>query len=73
MIVVDASVLVGVVAEDGGAARQTRLEIAGKRMLAPEVVDLEVASAVRRGRARLVNGAAARAGADRDAAMLGPT
>lgn len=50
MIVVDASVLVGVVAEDGDEARQTRLEIAGRRLLAPEVVDLEVASAVRRAR-----------------------
>ncbi|HMJ02723.1 MAG TPA: type II toxin-antitoxin system VapC family toxin [Conexibacter sp.] len=50
MIVVDASVLVGVVAEDNDAADDIRARLAGRRLFAPEVLDLEVISALRRAR-----------------------
>jgi predicted nucleic acid-binding protein len=48
MIVVDASVLVALVAEDGKDAREARERLAEQALLAPELADLEVASAVRR-------------------------
>jgi predicted nucleic acid-binding protein len=50
MIVVDASVLTAVVAEDDERSMRFRERLAGQRLTAPEVVDLEVASAIRRAR-----------------------
>jgi len=48
MIVIDASVLVVALAEDGDDGRQKRELLDGEELHAPEVVDLEVASYVRR-------------------------
>lgn len=48
MIVVDASALVTVLADDGADGRRLRARIASERLAAPEVIDLEVVSAVRR-------------------------
>lgn len=48
MIVVDASVLVPALGDDGEDGRGARARLRGERLAAPEVVDLEVASAVRR-------------------------
>jgi predicted nucleic acid-binding protein len=50
MIVVDASVLVTALGHDGDEGRQVRERLRGKRVFAPEIVDLEVASYVRRAR-----------------------
>lgn len=47
MIVVDASVLVVSLGDDGPNGRRARARLAGERLLAPEVVDLEVLSAWR--------------------------
>lgn len=48
MIVVDASVLVTALGDDGDSGRRVRLRLLGERMLAPELVDLEVTSVFRR-------------------------
>lgn len=48
MIVVDASVLVPALGDDGEDGRGARARLRGERLAAPEVVDLEVASALRR-------------------------
>ena len=48
MIVVDASVLVTALADDGVDGRRARARLVGERSAAPEVVDLEVVSAWRR-------------------------
>ena len=48
MIVVDASVLVTALGDDGADGRRTRTRLSGERLVAPEVVDLEVVSAWRR-------------------------
>lgn len=48
MIVVDASALVTVLADDGADGRRLRARLASERLAAPEVVDLEVVSALRR-------------------------
>ena len=48
MIVVDASVLAAVVGDGGGSARRIHERFQDARLLAPEFVDLEVASVVRR-------------------------
>jgi len=50
MIVVDASIVTAVVAEDDERARRLRVRLAGEHLFAPELVDVEVASAIRRGR-----------------------
>lgn len=53
MIVVDASVLVNALADDGSDGDRARLRLAAQRVLAaPHLVDLEVASVVRRHTAR---------------------
>ncbi len=49
MIVVDASVLASALIDDGGEGERARLRLDAEEMLcAPEIVDLEVASAWRR-------------------------
>lgn len=48
MIVVDASVVVTALANDGAEGRQVRERVAGERLAAPELLDLEVVSAFRR-------------------------
>lgn len=48
MIVVDASVLVTGLADDGPEGDRVRARLLGERLAAPEVVDLEVLSAWRR-------------------------
>lgn len=48
MIVVDASVLVPALGDDADDGRRARDRLRGERLAAPEVVDLEVASALRR-------------------------
>lgn len=48
MIVVDASVFVTALGHDGDEGRQVRERLRGQRVFAPEIVDLEVASYVRR-------------------------
>ena len=48
MIVVDASVLVVALADDGAQGSQARRRLRGQRLVAPELVDLEVASVLRR-------------------------
>ena len=48
MIVVDASVLATALADDGDDGRRARQRLAGERLHAPELVDLEVASVLRR-------------------------
>lgn len=47
MIVVDAGVLVVALADDGPDGDQTRTRLRGQRLSAPEIVDLEVLSALR--------------------------
>jgi predicted nucleic acid-binding protein len=55
VLVVDASVLVHALADDGAGGAQARASLAGQDMAAPEVVDLEVLAVLRRHvRARLV-------------------
>lgn len=48
MIVVDASVLVTALADDGPDGERTRRRLAGERLAAPHVIDIEVISAWRR-------------------------
>ena len=48
MIVVDASVIVTALADDGPAGQKARTRLRGERLVAPHVVDLEVLSAWRR-------------------------
>jgi predicted nucleic acid-binding protein len=48
MIVVDASVLAPALADDGADGDQARERLRGERLAAPELVDLEVASVLRR-------------------------
>jgi predicted nucleic acid-binding protein len=48
VIVVDASVLATALADDGADGRRARKRLSGERMVAPEVIDLEVVSAWRR-------------------------
>lgn len=47
MIVVDASVLVTALSDDGDDGRRVRHRIVGERLIAPEIIDLEVASVLR--------------------------
>ena len=51
MIVVDASVLAPALADDGPDGDRARARLRGEVLTAPEVVDLEVASVLRRGAA----------------------
>ncbi len=48
MIVVDASIVVTALADDGPDGDRARLRLRGERLVAPHVIDLEVASAWRR-------------------------
>jgi len=48
VIVVDASVLVVALADDGADGNQARLRLRGESLAAPELIDLEVASVLRR-------------------------
>ena len=48
MIVVDASVIVTALADDGADGDRVRVRLRGERLLAPELIDLEVVSAWRR-------------------------
>ena len=48
MIVVDASIVVTALADDGADGDLVRERLRGERLLAPEVIDLEVTSAWRR-------------------------
>ena len=48
MIVVDASVLATALGDDGPDGRRVRVRLAGERIAAPEIIDLEVASVYRR-------------------------
>ncbi|GMU78671.1 MAG: ribonuclease VapC [Acidimicrobiia bacterium] len=48
MIVVDASVVVTALADDGDDGDRTRLRLRGERLVAPHLIDLEVVSAWRR-------------------------
>jgi len=48
MIVVDASVVTGVLVSGGEGGRALRLRLRGRRLAAPELIDLEVCSALRR-------------------------
>ena len=48
MIVVDASVVVTALADDGPDGDRVRVRLRGERLAAPHVIDLEVASAWRR-------------------------
>ena len=48
MIVVDASVLVTALADDGDDGRRSRARMVGERLHAPELIDLEVASVFRK-------------------------
>jgi predicted nucleic acid-binding protein len=50
MIVVDASVVAPALADDGADGRRARSRLRGERLVAPEVIDLEVASVVRQAR-----------------------
>jgi predicted nucleic acid-binding protein len=65
MIVVDASALVGVLADENESARRLRRFLLGEELTAPHVIDVEVLSALRR--ARRIG----RIGADRAAQALG--
>ncbi|GAB2874585.1 type II toxin-antitoxin system VapC family toxin [Nocardioides pacificus] len=47
MLVVDASVLVAALADDARDGDAARLRLRGERLLAPELIDLEVASVLR--------------------------
>ncbi len=51
MIVVDASVLAPALADDGPDGDLARQRLRGERLTAPEVIDLEVTSVLRRGAA----------------------
>lgn len=48
MIVVDASVVVSALADDGADGDRGRQRLRGERLIAPHLIDLEVASAWRR-------------------------
>ena len=48
MIVIDASVLAPALADDGADGDRVRLRLRGEQLVAPELVDLEVLSTVRR-------------------------
>ena len=48
MIAVDASVIATALGDDGSAGRAARARLAGERLVAPELVDLEVAAVFRR-------------------------
>ncbi len=48
MIVVDASVIAPALADDGGDGDRARHRLAGERLAAPAIIDLEVVSIVRR-------------------------
>lgn len=48
MIVVDPSVVVSALADDGPDGQRARLRLRGERLVAPHVLDLEVTSAWRR-------------------------
>lgn len=48
MIVVDASVLAPALADDGADGDRVRLRLRGEQLVAPELVDLEVLSTLRR-------------------------
>jgi predicted nucleic acid-binding protein len=48
VIVVDASILVTALADDGDEGDHTRDRLRGQRLIAPHLIDLEVASAWRR-------------------------
>ena len=48
MIVVDASVLVTALSDDGDDGRRARHRLSGEQLRAPELIDLEVASVLRR-------------------------
>lgn len=48
MIVVDANVIVTALADDGSDGERARARLAGERLVAPELIDLEVAAAWRR-------------------------
>lgn len=51
MIVVDASVLAPALGDDGAAGDIARARLAGERLVAPDLIDLEVVSVWRRQRA----------------------
>ena len=48
MIVIDASVLVNVLGDDGDDGRRARQAVTGQDLIAPELIDVEVASVLRR-------------------------
>lgn len=48
MIVVDASVLAPALADDGADGDRARLRLRGEQLVAPELIDLEVLSTLRR-------------------------
>jgi predicted nucleic acid-binding protein len=48
MIVVDASVVATLVGDDGLDGERVRVRVAGERLVAPEIIDLEVVSVLRR-------------------------
>lgn len=48
MIVIDASVLAPALADDGADGDRVRDRLRGERLVAPELIDLEVVSAMRR-------------------------
>ena len=48
MIVVDASVLAPALADDGAHGRAARSRLVGERLAAPQVIDLQVVSVIRR-------------------------
>lgn len=48
MIVVDASVLAPAIADDGADGDRVRERLRGERLAAPELIDLEVVSTIRR-------------------------
>lgn len=52
MIVVDASILVPALADDGGDGHRCRARLATEELVAPELLDIEVCSVVRRLRQR---------------------
>lgn len=48
MIVVDASIVASALGDDGSDGERARRRLAGERLVAPELIDLELASAWRR-------------------------